>query len=123
MVDLTKKDGLNSANPNKVADLLRDVNFGDVLFSMVAPQERPRTGLASSATQVHDVAALIVGVSVANADRPIVNPGATPGATEVSVTYDTATGVPTLVFGAAVTQYEVMESGSGLATELALALA
>ena len=118
MADLTVKDGLNSANPNNIADLLRDVSIGDVLAGLVAPQERARTGLSSSTTQVHDIAAVISAVSVANSAIVIVSSGVTAGVGEVAITY--AAGIATLEFQAAVTQYEVMEVP---VTDIATALA
>ena len=118
MVDLIVKDGLNQANQNKLGYLLRDISFGDVLAGLVAPVERARTGLASSVTQVHDIAATITAVSVAATAIVIVSSGVTPGVGEVAITY--TAGVPTFVFQAAVTQYEVMEVPT---TDLGAALA
>ena len=119
----TIKDGLNQSNPNKLPSLTQSIKLGDVLASMVSPQSRARTGLASSTTQVHDRPALITAVAVGGSFRSIAPDGATLAAGQVSIAYDQTTYIPTLTFQAAVTQYEVQEIAPNLGTELAKSLA
>lgn len=116
----TVQERLNTASPNDVADRLRQVNIGDIVQGLI-PKLNSRTSLASSATQVHDKAAVILQVSTgAGAERVIINPDVTVGALTVVVTYDTE-GVATLVFNSAVTAYDVTELAlsAGLGTALA----
>lgn len=116
----TLQERLNIASPSDFADRNRQVSMGDVLAGLV-PVERTLSGLASSATHVHDVAGTILAVSLAAAQKVIVTSLDTPGAGEVGVTYD-ANGVATLLFGdGANTGYTViaMSLPAGLGAALA----
>lgn len=115
----TVQERLNTASPNDIADRFRQVSFGDIVQGLI-PKINARTGLASSATQVHDTAGLIRTVNVGSALRAIVNPDVTPGAATVQITYD-SNGVATLVFNAVLTAYTVTETArpAGLGTTLA----
>lgn len=113
----TVQDKLDLANINDLASYLRKLNdstnslgFGALLAAM-RPRNRSRTSLTSSATQVHDVAALIVNVESTQGTNLSIITGGSPGAGEVSVDYDADTGVPTLTFNAAVTAYYTIELG------------
>ena len=113
----TPKDQLNRANPTDLpANLSRllDTNglgFGDMLAAM-RPRFRIRTGLSSSATQVHDAAELLVSVEAVAGTPLAIITGGTPGAGEVSVDYDAVTGVPTIEFAGAVTTYRTTGMGA-----------
>lgn len=113
----TVQDKLDLANINDLASYLRKLNdstnslgFGALLAAM-RPRNRSRTGLTSNATQEHDVAALIVNVENVQGTNLSIVTGAAPGAGEVRVEYDADTGVPTLTFNGAVTEYYTIELG------------
>lgn len=114
----TVQDKLDLANPNdlpaylrKIYDKTEALGFGAMLAAM-RPRNRSFTGLTSSATQVHDVASLIVNVESTQGTNLSIITGGSPGAGEVSVDYDDDTGVPTLTFNAAVTTYYTIELGA-----------
>ena len=86
------------------------------------PRNRSRTGLTSSATQVHDAAELIASVETPVGTPLAIISGGSPGAGEVSVDYDAVTGVPTITFAGAVTEYHVTGLG-GVPQALAATLA
>ena len=114
----TVKDSLNRANPNNLpADVSRiakaageSLGFGDMLDAM-RPRNRSRTGLTSSATQVHDVASQIMSVESPQGTPLAIISGGSPGAGEVSVDYNATTAVPTFTFAGAVTEYHTTEGG------------
>lgn len=117
-MSLTVQDKLDLANPNdtnaflrKLYDTTEGLGFGAMLAAL-RPRNRSRTSLTSSATQVHDVAALIVNVESTQGTNLSIITGGSPGAGEVSVDYDATTGVPTLTFNAAVTAYYTIELGA-----------
>lgn len=112
----TRTQSLNKANPNEIADLFRLISIGDIMAGLI-PRHRSRTGLASSATQVHDVPGAILQVIDAAGTTALAIVSGTAGAGEVQVTYD-ANGLATLVFGdGANTAYrvnqQVLPSGLG----------
>lgn len=132
---LTIRDLLDKANPNDLpANLHRllDENattfanaadadpatdqatqgFGSMMRALGKPNPaRTRASLTSQATHVHDVASHILSVeSPVGTPLAIVSGGAA-GAGQVAVDEDPVTGVPTLVFNAAVTTYTVREIG------------
>lgn len=113
----TVQNILDLANQNNIAAFLRklwdptnSLGFGAMLAAL-RPRNRSRTSLTSSATQVHDVAALIVNVESTQGTNLSIITGGSPGAGEVSVDYNATTGVPTLTFNAAVTAYYTIEMG------------
>lgn len=113
----TIRDALNRANANDVPARLRQlwdetnsVGFGDMLAAL-RPRNRTLSGLTSGTTHVHDQASIIFNVETPVGTNLLMISGGTPGAGEVSVDYDAATGVPTLEFNGAVTTYTVAESG------------
>lgn len=112
----TVQDKLDLANPNDVEAFLRKLydkteglGFGAMLAAL-RPRNRSFT-VTSNATQVHDVASLIVNVESTQGTNLSIITGGSPGAGEVSVDYDATTGVPTLTFNAAVTTYYTIELG------------
>ena len=109
---------LDIANPNdlpanlhRLRDETNDLGFGSILAA-ARPRNRSRTGLASSATQVHDVASAIYSVESPQGTPLAIISGGSPGAGEVSVDYNGVTGVPTLIFAGAVTVYHTSEGGA-----------
>lgn len=120
MASSTVQERLNIGSPSDIADRMRQLPVGDVFASLI-PAERTLTGLASSATQVHDVAGAILQVAVGADQKVIVTSADTPAAGEVGVSYD-SDGVATLLFGDGVqTGYTVIAMGlpAGLGTILA----
>lgn len=116
----TVQAALNTANPNDIANRLDQVDIGTIIAGLI-PSERTLTGLASSATHIHDIPGLIVGVALAAVPKAIVLSADTAGAGEVKVTYDTD-GLATLVFGdGANTAYTVV--AQQLPTTLGVTLA
>ncbi len=116
----TVQERLNIGSPSDIADRLRQLPVGDVFASLI-PTERTLSGLASSATHIHDVAGVILQVAIAAAQKVIVTSADTPGAGEVGIAYD-ADGVATLLFGdGANTGYTViaMSLPAGLGAALA----
>ncbi len=116
----TVQKRMNIASPSDLADRNRQVQMGDVVAGSI-PVLVDRTGLASSATQVHSAAGQIVTVSNGGGTAlGIVNPDVTVGATTVVVAYD-ADGLATLTFNAAVTAYSAtyMPAPAGLGATLA----
>jgi hypothetical protein len=109
----TVAQSLDKANPNELADLLRTVKLGTALANL-RPRETARTGLASSATQVHPYPAAILAVNSTDGTPLAFSINAAPDSGEVRVNYD-ADGIPTLVFNAAVTAYRVYEMPYGIA--------
>lgn len=117
----TVQQALDTANPNDIAVRLRQVTTGALIAGMI-PSERTLSGLASSATHVHDIPGVIHQVALAAAQKNIVTSADTPGVGEVGVTYDT-NGVATLLFGdGANTAYTVIATQLpvGLGATLAL---
>jgi hypothetical protein len=113
---------LNRANPNHMpANLgrLRGVNatddstgFGTMLAAMTLRPPRERTGLANQVEHVHDEAPLGLYAVFVVAGTPLaIVSGAAPGAGEVRVEVDAATGIPTFTFAAATTSYFVLSGG------------
>jgi len=107
---------LDKCNPNDVLAFMRKLNdpttgvgFGGMLAAM-RPRNRTRT-VASSTTQIHDVAAVIYSVESPVGTPLAIVSGGTAGAGECSVDYDAVTGVPTLEFAGAVTTYTVSSGG------------
>lgn len=121
----TVKDKIDYCNPAEVLQylsMLRDtaarqagtitpLGLGAILAAL-RPRNRTRTGLASSATQVHDEACIIYAVQGALGTPLAQISGGSPGAGEVSVDYNATTGVPTLIFNVALTEYTVHCSGA-----------
>lgn len=126
----TLRNAINKANPNdldarlhQLYDETNDLGFADIL-SAARPRNRSRTGLTSSATQAHDVASTLYSVESPQG-TPLDIVTSAPGAGQVQITYDGTTGVPTLVFNAAVTEYHTTEGGplpQNLAGQMALEL-
>lgn len=111
MADLTTKDKLDEVDPNDFWAMLRRAGgIGTLLESMVNPTEVTRTGLASNATQVHNIPGIIQTVSVGGVARTIVDSTVTAGATTVSIEY--TAGVATLTFSAVQTGYTAVTVGS-----------
>lgn len=107
---------LDRANPNDLPGRLRQLydatnslGFGALLAAM-RPRNRSRTGLTSAAAQTHDVAAAIYSVESPQG-TPLSIVTNAPGAGEVQIAYSATTGVPTLTFNAAVTEYHTTEGG------------
>lgn len=106
----TVQTALDRANPNELATALQAFQLGTVLRSTFLPVLTARTGIASSATQVHTVAGPILAVSDDAGTTALTVVTGTAGAGEVTVTYNATTGVATLVFGSgAVTGYQVTQ--------------
>ncbi len=113
----TVQQKLDLANPNDLPSLLQrlrdttnSLGFG-ALIAALRPRNTARSGLTSSATQVHDKASMIFAVQDAAGTNLAMISGAAPGAGEVRVEYDATTGVPTFTFAGALTAYIVHESG------------
>lgn len=125
----TVRNSLNTANPSNVADGMRrlydathDLGVAD-LFAAMRPRNRSRSGLTSLDTHVHDEAAAILSVESPQGTPLAIISGGSPGAGEVSVDYDATTGVPTLEFNGAVTEYHTTQLGpvpQGMDAALAL---
>lgn len=116
----TVQEVLNSANPNVICEGLRAISFGSIIAGLV-PRLVQRTGLASSATQVHNAPGIILQVQDAAGTTALSIVNSTAGAGEVQVTYD-SNGIATLVFGdGANTGYDCICTvlPAGLATALA----
>lgn len=114
----TIQNKLDKANPNDLGarlrqlyDADRNLGFGAMLGAM-RPRNRSRTGLANNATQVHDVAAAILTVETPIGTPLAIVTDGTPAAGQVSIAYNATTGVPTLIFAAAVTEYHTTEMGA-----------
>ena len=102
----TVQTSLNDANPNSIADRLRQVALGNILARMI-PQRLVRTGLASSATQVETTAGYVHMVQdSSDTTLTLIGEGDTIGAGKCRVTYD-ASGFATLLFNGAVTGYKI----------------
>lgn len=116
---ITVKDKLNQSNPNdvpawqrKLFDTTESLGYGDMLAALRIRPARARTGLTSSATQVHDVAPCGLYAVYITAGTPLAMiAGAAPGAGEVRVEFDATTGVPTFTFAGATDTYTVIEGG------------
>lgn len=113
----TREVILNQANPNNLPaqlaalkDTTNSLGLGSLLAAL-RPRNRSRTGLSSSATQVHDVAALILSVESTQGTPLAIITGGSPGAGEVDIAYNATTGVPTFIFNGAVTTVFTTESG------------
>lgn len=110
---------LNHANPNDQHNMWNKISVGDIIAGMI-PRQTARTGLTLGATQVHNIPGQILAVTD-GADAPLamITAGA-PGAGQVRVTYNASTGIPTLVFNAALTAYKVTQTvfPTGLGTIL-----
>lgn len=119
MTTLTVQELVNRANITDFAAYAKKLNLGDIIAGLV-PKPRTLSGLASNATQVHDVAAALLFVQTPVGTNLAQITAGSPGAGEVSVDYD-AEGIPTLIFAAAVTTYTVVEQTlpANLTTELA----
>lgn len=105
---VTILNALDNAGPNDLADRFRQVQIGSILDGL-RPRLTARTGLTSSATQVHNLPGAILAVTDTAGTTAITMVTGTPGAGEVQVTYD-ADGLATLVFGSgAVTAYNVLQ--------------
>lgn len=116
----TVQERLNIASPIDIADRFRQLPVGDIMAGQI-PTLVSRSGLASSATQVHSSAGQILTASNGGGTAlGIVNPDVTVGATTVVVAYD-ANGLATLTFNAAVTAYDVtmLAMPAGLGATLA----
>lgn len=103
----TFQDQLNVANPNLLISTLQRLRFGDVLRGLVS-RNRTRSGLTSSASQVHDVPAAIMACYVTAGTPLAIIDGAAPDAAEVRIQYS-SDGIPTFTFNAATTAYSVQE--------------
>ena len=119
MAITTVRDSLNNANPadtharcRQLYDRTNDLGFGDILNAL-GGRVYTRSGLTSSATQVHDQAPAYIEQVYVTAGTPLVMVnGAAAGAGEVRVEYDTTTRIPTFTFGdGAVTGYSVVGGG------------
>lgn len=113
----TIQNKIDKANPNDLAarlrqlyDVDRDLGFG-ALLAALRPRNRSRTGLANSATQVHDRAATIITVETPIGTPLAIVTDGTPAAGQVNIAYNATTGIPTLTFNAAVTEYHTTEQG------------
>jgi hypothetical protein len=104
----TVAQALDRANPVEIADLIRTIGLGSILSALL-PRVVARTGLASSATQVHSIPGHISAVADSAGTTNLLIVTGAPGAGEVQVTYD-ADGLATLVFAAAVTGYQVTQN-------------
>jgi len=116
----TVQDRLNTASPGDLPDRFRQLTLGDLIAGLI-PSERTLSGLTSSATHIHDIPGLIVGVALGAVPKAIVLSADTAGAGEVKVTYD-SDGLATLVFGdGANTAYTVVATQlpAGLGATLA----
>jgi len=118
MANLTNQDAINLANPNSIADLLRQIPAGDLIAGMI-PRVISRT-VASNAVQVEPEAGAILSVADAAGTSALAIVTGTPGAGEVQIAYS-AEGVATLTFASPVTGYQVVKTvlPAGLATYLA----
>ncbi len=116
---ISNKDALNRSNINTLPQLLRGVKIGDIIGGLV-PTTTTRTGLTTNTVHVHTVPGTILSVSVGAAGQLIVGPGATLGAGEVSIAYD-SDGLATLTFFATTTLYATQQNeiGTGLGAFLA----
>lgn len=104
----TVQASLDRCYPGELPDLLKKASPGE-LFAGMIPRLVERTGLASSATQVHSLPGPIFAVTDTAGTTAITMVTGTAGAGEVQVTYD-ADGLATLVFGSgAVTAYNVLQ--------------
>lgn len=105
----TIQASLDKANLGELDRLLAKVKLGTALAAL-KPTIRTRSGLASSAAQVHDVPGLIASVN-ATAGTPLsIVHGSAPDSGEVRIEYD-ADGLATLTFNAAVTGYTCSQMG------------
>ncbi len=99
---MTNQEAIDAANPSFLCDALRQVDLGTLLTGL-SPRIVTRSGLASSAEQVHNTPGLVGSVnSTAGTPLAIVH-GSAPDSGEVRIEY--TAGVATLTFAAAVTGY------------------
>jgi hypothetical protein len=123
----TLKDALNDANPNNIADLLREVSFGTVLSALGGSNAVTAEALAVNAsTHVHTLAyspllvqAVNVTVGTATGGCKVLPAGETPGSGEVAV--NLAAGTLTFYASHTITtgKVEYVKQPSGLAALLA----